>query len=115
MGFGSVTGSVNYSPNFYADSGDAYYYLLATSIPLPESFQVYGLKPIFIGEIGRQYVKDNTAFTTPDYTQWNAGIAVPVFGFDFKLQYQDTSLSDRECSNSNNCGARVLFSISKTF
>lgn len=106
---------MNYSPNFFGDSGDAFFYALATSIPLPAKLRPFGLDLSFVGEIGRQTIDNNGRFGTPYYSEWTAGLAVGVFGFDVKLLYQDTSRSDRQCSNLNNCGARALFSIAKTF
>lgn len=103
----SASASVNYSPEYFADSGDAFYYAAAVDVPLRDSFTLSG-------HIGYQDVDDNAAFGVPDYTDWSIGLGYSLAGFDFSLQYVDTDLDEpSECSDG--CDARGIFGISKSF
>ena len=99
--------SLNYSPEYFGDSGDAYYYAASVDVPLPKNF---GLS----GHFGHQDIEDNTAFDAPDYNDWSAGVNYTVQKFDFSLRYVDTDLDQPEdCSDG--CDSRAIFSISRSF
>lgn len=103
----SLTGSVNYSPDYFAGSGDALYYALGVDIPLPHDF---GLA----AHVGYQDIDDNDAFGVPDYTDWSLGLNYAIGGFDMSLSYVDTDLDEPdECSDG--CDSRVIFGISRSF
>lgn len=101
-----TTASVNYSPNFFADSDDAVYLKLAATVPLPYDLALSG-------HVGRQEVDDNRKFGLPDYTDWSLGITWTVSGFDLDLRYYDTNIDDDDCPD--NCDGRAVFSISRSF
>lgn len=103
----SASASVNYSPEFFGDSGDALYYSLNTDIPLPADFTLSG-------HVGYQSIDDNDAFGTPDYTDWSIGIGYNLAGFDLSLQYIDTDLDEpNECADG--CEERFVFGVSRSF
>lgn len=106
FGFASAELSVNYSPEFFGDSGDATYLALAVGIPLGDRFSLN------LGA-GRQWIDDEAAYGVPDYTDWKAGITTSFKGIDIELAYIDTDLSDRECADG--CDARAVLTLSKTF
>ena len=99
----SLTGSVNYSPDFFASSGHALYPQLAIHIPLYCQLAV-------IAHVGYQTVEYNHAFELPDYTDWGVGVELDILQFTFKLEYIDTDLSIVDCPDG--CDATVVFSIS---
>lgn len=103
----SLSAGLNYSPDNFGGSGDAFYYHAGASIPLPAEFSLDA-------NVGRQEIDDNTAFGTPDYTDWNVGISRDFLGFNLSLTYHDTDLSTVECGN-DNCDARAVFTVSREF
>lgn len=117
FGVAAVTGAVRYSPNFFANSGIAWYKWAQVSVPLPFiqindhiAFKVFGT-------LGSQYVERNLAYGIPrnDYWDWQAGLTVTVYGFDLTVAYTDTNIDRVDCFNTGNCDARAIFSVSKTF
>lgn len=99
--------SLNYSPDYFASSGDSYYLGLYATAPLPYDLTLSG-------HVAHQWISDNAAFGTKDYTDWDLGLGYKVEGFDLALKYVDTDLKEpTECADG--CGARVVFSISKAF
>jgi len=102
-----VTASINYSPDYFNESGDAQYYALSASAPLPREFSLSA-------HVGRQDIDDNDTFGVPDYTDWSIGVGYAIEGFDLSLTYVDTDLDEpSECADG--CDARVIFGISRSF
>lgn len=103
----AVSASFNYSPDYFAGSGDAQYYAAAVDVPLPHDFSVSA-------HVGHQEIDDNAAFGADDYTDWSLGVGYELKGFDLGLTYLDTDLDEpSECADG--CGERVIFSLSKSF
>jgi len=99
--------SLNYSPEFFADSGDALYYAAAVDVPLPYDLSLSA-------HIGHQNIEDNAAYGVPNYTDWAVGLGYNFRGFDLSAQYVDTDLKEpSECADG--CSERVIFSISRSF
>jgi uncharacterized protein (TIGR02001 family) len=84
-GFATTIASYNYSPDFFAASGDAHYPKFEADVPIGTSFtlSVY---------IARQFVADNARFALPDYTEYNARLATKLAGFDMFVAYTATSI-----------------------
>jgi uncharacterized protein (TIGR02001 family) len=113
----SVQAAIRYSPNFFANSGIAWYKWAQVTAPLPfikihdeVAFKVFA-------NIGSQYVERNTFYGIPrnDYWDWQIGATMTVFGVDLTLAYTDTNIEVSDCGMTQNCSARAIFSISKTF
>jgi uncharacterized protein (TIGR02001 family) len=108
----STSASVNYSPEFFGDSGDALYYSLNADVPLPSDFSLSG-------HVGYQTIDDEAAFfgtTDPEssYLDWSIGVNYAIAGFDLSLQYVDTDLDEPdECADG--CEERIIFGISRSF
>ncbi|MDH5723482.1 MAG: TorF family putative porin [Alphaproteobacteria bacterium] len=103
----SASASINYSPEYFGNSGDAQYYALGVDVPLPADFTLSG-------HVGYQEIDDNAAFGTPDYTDWSVGLGYTFEGFDLSLQYVDTDLDEPgECADG--CDSRVIFGIDRSF
>jgi uncharacterized protein (TIGR02001 family) len=107
FGVASVAASLNYSPDFFAASGVAYYPKLYLKVPLPKDFYLDG-------SVGHQFVDNNIRFGVPDYTDWSIGVAYTIEGFTAKVQYIDTNLSNNQCAL-DACEGKAVFSISKAF
>lgn len=106
FGVAAVTASINYSPDNFGESGDAYYPKLAVDVPIPT---VKGLS--LSGYIAKQYIEKEVVFGTADYVEWNFGVTYNVAGFDLSLNYTDT---DVDPSGDGNDGA-VVFTVGRSF
>ena len=64
-----------------------------------------------------QYVERFTNYGIPNnnYWDWQAGVIVSLYGFDFTAAYTGTNLSVQDCLGTQNCASRVIVGISKTF
>jgi uncharacterized protein (TIGR02001 family) len=103
----SASASLNYSPDYFGESGDSQYYAFGVDVPLPKDVSLSG-------HVGYQEIDNNTAFGVPDYTDWSLGLGYNYEGFDLSLQYIDTDLDEpRECADG--CDGRVIFGISRSF
>lgn len=102
----ALNGNVNFSPEFFADSGDAWYTQGNATWTLPRDFSL-------TAHAGYQAIDDETAFGVPDYTDWALGVGYAIQGFNLGLQYTDTDLDKADCGD--NCDARVIFSVSRSF
>lgn len=105
IGMGSLTGSINYSPDFFAESGAATYYELGFSFPW-ETVS-------FSGAIGLQTIDEVEAgpfacLGAPcqdSYTTWNFGMTIPVGdNFSVDVRYINTDSDADYFGNSNLAG-----------
>lgn len=107
FGIAALTGSLNYSPENFGKSGDAYYYKLAVDVPVPA---VKGLS--FAAYVAKQDIQKNAVFGTEDYLEWNIGVTYNVAGlFDASINYSDTDVSP----GADGKEEAVLFTISRSF
>jgi uncharacterized protein (TIGR02001 family) len=116
----AVSGAVRYSPNFFGNSGIAWYKWAQAIVPLPfVNFTMFG-DPVtakVFGTIGSQYVERNVNYGIPnnDYWDWQLGATVTVYGVDLTLAYIGTNIDPAGCLNTLNCEDRFVFSVGKTF
>ncbi len=99
--------SFYYSPEFFAESGKAYYPRLSLTIPLNKSFSLDGW-------VGRQWIENNSKYGVPDYTDYEIGLTYKIDSFAIKTSYVDTNLNSKQCLN-DLCAKEVLISVSKSF
>lgn len=114
FGFATLGAKVHFSPDFFFNSGNAWYKTANIAVPLP--FEIHKDVAIkFTASVGHQSISNNTAFGSPDYWDYSAGITVTAFTLDFSAQVIGTSLSEAECANTRFCKIRPYFSISRAF
>lgn len=102
FGVASLSGSINYSPEFFGDTGDAVYFASALDVPLPYDITASA-------HVGYQAIDDGA-----DYTDWSLGLGYDFHGFGLSLSYVDTDLDEPgDCADG--CDARVIFGVSKSF
>ena len=66
--------------------------------------------------VGRQSIKDEVAWGTPDWTEYNVSLSKSIMGLDFAVTYSDTDLSEADCFGGGNiCDPQFVFSISGGF
>jgi uncharacterized protein (TIGR02001 family) len=113
----AVSAAIRYSPNFFADSGNAWYKWGQLTVPLPFikindqiSFKLFGT-------LGNQYVERfaNYGIPSDNYWDWQAGAMASIYGFDLSVAYVSTNLSYTDCANTANCAGRAVVTLGKTF
>ena len=109
--------AVRYSPNFFANSGVAWYKWAQVNVPLPFIKVNENVAFKAFGSIGNQYVERFTNYGIPNdnYWDWQLGLVVSVYGFDLSAAYTGTNLSVQDCLGTQNCASRVIVGISKSF
>jgi uncharacterized protein (TIGR02001 family) len=113
----NVTGSwkdasigVTYSDDFYAKTGEYWYYAGDYSLTFMEDFSL-GF------HVGYNDFEDEGFFgdDTTSYTDWSVTLGYSVFGVDLAVAYVETDLDDENCfGDAGICGATAVFSISKS-
>ena len=107
FGFAEVNASVNYSPEYFANSGEAIYTKIGATVPIP---WVKGLS--LSGHVGDQYIDDTAAFGTPDYFDWALAVIYDADGkFNVSIKYTDTDVSPENDNNDET----IIFTIGKNF
>lgn len=117
FGVAQLSAAVRYSPNFYANSGIAWYKWAQVTVPLPFIKVNDNVAFKLFGNIGNQYVERfaNYGIPTNNYWDWQLGAVVSVYGFDISAAYTDTNVDVQGCLGSQNCQGRVIIGISKAF
>ncbi|MCB9979857.1 MAG: porin [Rhodospirillales bacterium] len=107
FGAAAVSAGINYSPNYFNESGDAQYYHAEVDVPLPYDLTLSG-------HFGHQEIDRAVHFGVDDYNDWSVGLGYAWQGFDFSLSYVDTDLDEpSECADG--CAEKVIFAISRSF
>jgi uncharacterized protein (TIGR02001 family) len=102
----SVGAKVYYSPDFFGETGDAYYIDGSIGFSLPHDFSLNT-------HVGHQYI-DNNGGASTEYTDWKIGLSKEVFGFGLDVSY--TAVDDQAATcGSTLCGDKVFFTISRGF
>ncbi len=104
----------NYSPDFFAGSGEAHYVNGNATITLPKVSEYFDWS--LNSTVGYQWIDDDAAFGAPSYLVYSVGGAVTVKGVNFGVSWTDTNLSKSDCFNGTNlCDGRVMFNVGYTF
>lgn len=117
FGVAQLQGAVRYSPNFFANSGIAWYKWGQITVPLSFIKVNENVSMKAFGNLGNQYVERFTNYGIPNdnYWDWQAGIVLSVYGFDLSAAYTGTNLSVQDCLGTQNCASRVIVGIAKAF
>jgi uncharacterized protein (TIGR02001 family) len=66
--------------------------------------------------VGHQSIKDEAAWGTPDWLEYNVSLSTSFMGVDLAVTYSDTNLSEAECFGGGNiCDSTVVFSIGSSW
>ncbi|MBU1211729.1 MAG: TorF family putative porin [Alphaproteobacteria bacterium] len=100
----SLTGAVYYSPDQFAESGEAWTPELIAAYELPS---VGIFSPSISGTIGSYYFDADAL----DYTYWNVGLSVAVEKLTLDFRYHDTDSNGADfCADRGLCDERFVFS-----
>ena len=108
LSYGGLSGSINYSDDFYAGVGKAWFYTLDYGFDLGNDFAL-GL------HYGLQTYDQDVWGTEDSYSEYNISLSKSYAGLDFGLMFTDTDLSDANCGGSSDCDSTVVFSVGKAF
>lgn len=101
-------GGVSWSPNYFAHSGDSFYYDGNVEV-----FFVHDISAVLHG--GRQTVEHNDRFFAPDYNDWAVTLRKKLAGFTGSVSYTDTDLEKEECFGGGDiCDGRVVFAVQRS-
>jgi uncharacterized protein (TIGR02001 family) len=98
-------GGVVYSPDYFGNSGDAFYYdsNLEWGLPYAVTLGLHG---------GYQTVQENDTFGVQDYADWAVTLKKAILGFEAAVSYVNTNLDKDDCfGGADICDGRVVFSI----
>jgi uncharacterized protein (TIGR02001 family) len=92
----SVNAGVNYSPEFFGDAGDAFYYYGGIDVALPYEVTLSA-------HYGHQDIDESA-----DYNDWSVGVSRNWLEFDWSATY-----TEADVDNDDNADGRVVFSVGK--
>jgi uncharacterized protein (TIGR02001 family) len=95
----SLAGGLNYSPEFFGDTGSATYVYVGASAPLAGIFSVSAT-------VGRHDID-----AADDYLHWQLGVGAELSGFAFDLSYHDTDLD----GGGDIADSRLVATVSRSF
>ena len=95
---------LSYSPDFFGDTDDAYYFSASLDLSLPSNFSVGA-------ELGWQDVQNSG-----DYLHWRVGLGYSFKALSLDLSYHD---ADNDCAlvggSANLCDETLIFTVSSSF
>jgi uncharacterized protein (TIGR02001 family) len=101
--------SVVYSDDFYAKTGEMWYYAADYSLSFLEDFSL-GFHAGYNDFEERKFLSDNA----DSYTDYSVSLGYTFKGVDFSVAWVGTDLDESECFDSNICDDTAVFSISKS-
>ena len=110
---------VTYSDDYYAKTGEAWYYNADYSLGFMEDFSVgfhVGYSDYEDQGVLGYYVDGNGNLTAEDaYTDYSVSLGYTFKGVDFSVAWVGTDLDDEECFDSSGlCDDTAVFTISKS-
>lgn len=99
LGAIGLSGGVNYSPEFFGDTGSATYVYVGAAAPLTDMFSVSTT-------VGHQAIAD-----ADDYLHWQVGVGAELSGFSLDLSYHDTDFD----AGGDLADSRLVFTLSRAF
>jgi len=97
---------ISYSPEFFNQAGDGFYYNAGADVPL-------GSDVTMSLHVGYQTVEEEAQYFD-DYLDWSVGFGISLFALDWSVAYVDTDLSTSQCGGSDICDSTVVFTLGKS-
>jgi hypothetical protein len=104
FGFAALSGSVNYTPDFFGGLDDGWYYAAKVAVPIPA---IQGLT--FDATIGKQDLKSPIT----DIIDYSIGVSYAMKWFNTEVRYIDTDGDRNVCKNI--CDSRFVVKVSRSF
>jgi uncharacterized protein (TIGR02001 family) len=111
----ALSGEVNFSPDYFNETGDAIAIAAGVDVPLAETFLFFDGGLSASGHLGHQGIDDNVLFGTDDFTYWDIGLTAVWGKFTFDARYAGTDLNELECFGGTDlCESGFVGTISLT-
>jgi uncharacterized protein (TIGR02001 family) len=109
MGGATLSAELNYSPDYFFETGTAVAAAAGVEVPLWDKFSASG-------HVGHQWIEDNFAFGTDDWLYWDLGVSVELGHLTVDARYVSTNLSEIDCFGGTNlCEGGFVGTASFTF
>lgn len=121
LAWGGLEFGVDYSPDYFAETGRYFYVHGSYEVELPGEFSL-GF------HLGSNIFKNRSNMDDfleiagtgvsagSSYLDWSITISKEAYGLDWSLSYVDTDLKRRECFGGDKaCSATAVFAVSKSF
>ncbi|NOT40858.1 MAG: hypothetical protein HOP13_10220 [Alphaproteobacteria bacterium] len=109
MGGATLSAEVNYSPDYFFETGAAVAAAAGIEVPLWDKFTASG-------HVGHQWIDNNAGFGTPDWLYWDLGVGVELGRLTIDARYVSTNLSEIDCFGGTNlCEGGFVGTASFTF
>ncbi len=113
FGMAAISGDLAWSPDFFAETGDAIALSGGVTVPVLEEFAFFDGGLEASAHVGYQWIDDNAAAGIPDYLYWDLGATASWGLFSFDVRYVDTDMSRLECAGgTENCEGGVVLTVS---
>lgn len=117
VGFKDLTVGVNYSDDYYLETGKFIYLYAGYEFSLPNEISLavhYGFND-FDRSTKNARAGEGTFLQAgaDSYADYNITVSKSFSGVDFSLGYYDTDLNDAECGNTSICDGSFIFTIAK--
>ena len=104
--WGTLTGTIYYSPNYFAGTDHTRYKMLSATVPIGQSFS-------FNASLSHQDIGDNAGLALPDYWHWSAGVTFNLAPYFISANYMDSDLAGSHCGG--NARPRLGFNVIRMF
>ena len=101
--------AVNYSDEFFGESGDATYVQGGLDYELPQGVTLSA-------HVGHQSIDLETVYGAPDYVDYSVGGSYTLKSFDLSVTYVDTDVDDNwNSTDQSGKEGRAIFGVSRSF
>jgi uncharacterized protein (TIGR02001 family) len=105
FGAASVSGELAWSPDFFAETGDAVSIKGGVTVPLMEKFAFMGALSAS-GNVGHQWIDQST-----DYLYYDLGVSAEWEVFVFDVRWVGTDATVAECAGTDWCEDGIVLSV----
>jgi uncharacterized protein (TIGR02001 family) len=113
FGMAAVSGEVTWSPDYFAEVGDAISVTGGVTVPVMETFAFFDGGLEASGHVGYQWIDDNVSAGVPDYLFYDVGATATWGVFAFDLRWVGTDVDRVDCAGgTTNCEGGVVLSVS---
>ena len=109
MGPVALSFAVNYSDEFFGNSGHATYVQGGLDYEFPQGVTLSA-------HVGHQSIDKETTYGAPDYVDYSVGGSYTLQGFDLSVTYVDTDVDDNwNSTDQSGKEGRTIFGVSRSF
>ena len=107
----AVSGEIDWSPDYFNESGTGISVKGGASVPLMDKFAFMGALSAS-GNIGYQWIDDNATYATPDWLYYDLGLSAEWEIFTVDVRWVGTNTSKAKCfGGTNQCEDGIVVSL----